>query len=98
MLMIVCAAVSTATVPIVGICMMLLSPNWTLWSLNRSINFSAFSTVTTIRLHTGLVLVIMYHWNLPSLVIIFIDLESYGLITEECVFALTDPGRLVFVL
>ena len=74
------------------------SPNWTVRSLNRSINISAFSTVPTIRLHPGSCLVKIYHCYLTSYVLILINLESYGSIAEEYVFTLTETGRAVVVL
>ena len=78
--MIVCALILKDPVTAVGIFMVLPRPNWTVNSLNRSINLSAFSTFTLIRLHPGSGLVTIYHWYLAFFVFRFIDLVFYGLI------------------
>ena len=54
--------------------------------------------VTTIRLHTGFELVIMYHWYLTSFMFRLIDLVSYGSIAENCAFMLTKMGQALITL
>ena len=98
MLMIVHDAIPNAPVTEFGIVVIMLRQNCAVWSLNRFISLSTFSTVTAIRLHTVLGLVTMYHFYLPSFVFRSIDLEFYGLIVEKCVFALTKTGRVVVAL
>ena len=54
--------------------------------------------VTTIRLHTGFELVIMYHWYLTSFMFRLIDLVSYGSIAENCAFMLTKMSQALITL